>query len=331
MDPTVSSDELSRRARSTVSRLGDVPLPGGGRTGERLAVLRGVGRDDLSVARLVEPHLDAMAIRAEAGGPAGRHAGGRHADDRLHAVWASMSPNPPRLVPDGEGRFTLDGLQPFGSGALICDVALVGVRGVGDEPLLVAVDLVEGRSDGTVVVDDSVWRSPAFADTSTAAVEFAGRRIGPDDVVGPPGFYLERPGFWHGALGPAAVWAGGAEGLLDDAEALSCRTTHQRVGLGEMRTLVWSMRALLDTAAAEIDRDPDDPIAARRRALTVRHLVERQCTQLLEVFGRSFGPRPLAFDERTIARHQELQLYIRQVHTGEDLEELGSTPNEDVT
>lgn len=328
----MSRDELARRARTTVSQLGDVPLPGDGRTRERLAVLRGVGRDDLSVARLVEPHLDAMAIRAEAGDPAtAQPATHPIGDDCLYAVWASTSPTPPRIEPDGEGRLALTGLQPFGSGALICDVALVGVRGVDDEPLLVAVDVAEGRAHGTVIVDDSVWRSPAFAETSTAAVEFAGHHIEPADVVGPPGFYLERPGFWHGALGPAAVWAGGAEGLLDDAEDLSCRTTHQRVGLGEMRTLVWSMRALLDTAADEIDRDPDDPIAARRRALTVRHLVERQCTQLLEVFGRSFGPRPLAFDDAVISRYQELQLYVRQVHTGEDLEELGSTADEDVT
>jgi hypothetical protein len=39
-------------------------------------------------------------------------------------------------------------------------------------------------------------------------------------------WYLTRPGFWHGALGPAACWAGGAIGLIDAVCTLNKRDPH---------------------------------------------------------------------------------------------------------
>ena len=86
-------------------------------------------------------------------------------------------------------------------------------------------------------------------------------------------------------------------------------------------------RSELDAAADGADVDPADADAARTRALAVRHLVERQCIQVVDLFGRTLGPRPLAFDAEAIRRLQELQLYIRQVHPGDDAEELGGDPS----
>ena len=308
-------------ARAAVAELGTLAPPGWGETRARVAALRAVGRRDLCLARLVEPHLDAAAILTEA--DAAPPAAGE-----LWAVWASRSSTPPLLQPHADGRadgYELSGVQPFASGALVCDVALVSVADAttGDE-LLARVDLRHGRVDGSVRADTAGWQTPAFAATTTATVTFDSVVIAPDAIVGPPGHYLQRPGFWHGALGPAAVWAGGAEGLLDAAERLPCRSVHERVGLGELRALVWSLQAQLDRAADDADAAPGDAEAARVRALVVRHLVERQCTRVIEVFTRTYGPRPLAFDSEVIARVQELQLYLRQVHHGADLEELGA-------
>jgi alkylation response protein AidB-like acyl-CoA dehydrogenase len=304
-------------ARAAVLEIGPLAPPGWGDTRARFAALRAVARRDLCVARLVEPHLDATAIVTEADAappPPGE----------LWAVWASRSSTPPTLQ-RRDGGFTLWGEQPFASGALVCDAALVAVNdaATGDE-LLVRVELRAGRAEGSVRADTSGWRTPAFAATTTAAVTFDDVPIAPDAVIGPPDHYLQRPGFWHGALGPAAVWAGGAEGLVDAAEALPARSVHERVGLGELRALAWSMRAQLDRAADDADAAPGDAEAARVRALVVRHLVERECTRVIEVFTRTYGPRPLAFDAEVIARVQELQLYLRQVHHGADLEELGA-------
>ena len=68
----------------------DLPLPGGGRTRERWAVLADLAGEDLSLARLAEGHADALAILAELGaadaagreplGSLGRAAAGSRAD-----------------------------------------------------------------------------------------------------------------------------------------------------------------------------------------------------------------------------------------------------------
>jgi hypothetical protein len=83
------------------------------------------------------------------------------------------------------------------------------------------------------------------------------------------------------------------------------------------------MRSYLETAGMEIDHEPGDYDAAMVRALTVRHLIEQACTQILQRLGRAFGPRPLAFDEAISRRCQELELYVRQSHAERDLEALG--------
>ena len=66
----------------------DLPLPGGGRTGERWAVLAELAGEDLSLARLAEGHADALAILAElgAGAPAPGSRWGRaaHVGDVVH-------------------------------------------------------------------------------------------------------------------------------------------------------------------------------------------------------------------------------------------------------
>ena len=83
------------------------------------------------------------------------------------------------------------------------------------------------------------------------------------------------------------------------------------------------LRASLDAAAAETDREPADTAAAPKRALILRHIVEQACTEILFRFGRALGPRPLAFDRDMSDRCQQLTLYIRQSHAESDLEELG--------
>ena len=54
-------------ARAVESGRLNLPLPGGGRTRERWAVLAQLAEEDLSLARLAEGHTDALAILAELG------------------------------------------------------------------------------------------------------------------------------------------------------------------------------------------------------------------------------------------------------------------------
>jgi len=304
--------DLDARARQGAL---DLPPPGGGHTAERFAELEAWGREDLTLARLVEGHADAAAICAEAGvaAPAG-----------LLAVWASEGPGSQLEAERRAGGWWLAGDKRYCSGSTLVSHALVTARSPDGPRLLV----LPTHSSG-LAFDRSGWVAPAFAGTATATMTAAGVLLGPDAAVGPPGWYLSRPGFWHGAVGVAACWAGGALGLADvlrrsGGAAPLGGDPHALAHLGAVDAAGWSMEALLAAAAGEIDGDPDDRAGrGRERALIVRHEVEQRCLDVVERFGRAVGPGPLAFDAAVARRVAELTLYLRQGHAERDLEELG--------
>lgn len=308
--PTGPEGEVRRALSELVTRgVLDLPAPGHGETARRHLALLDVARDcPVSVARLAEAHVDAVAIIAEAGGVPHPAA--------LYGVWASAGRE--ELAWDGE---VLSGTKPFCSGLGIVDRALVTVRS-GRDHLLLDVDVRAGPS---VEAETASWSTPALRSSATGAVTFDRLPVGPEARVGGPGWYLRRPGFWHGACGPAACWAGAAIGLADHVEAQvgsADEDPHRMAHLGAMRALTWSMRALLAQAGDEIDADPTNGVAARARALSVRHVVERQCTELLDRFGQAFGPRPFVADRRVSQRFSDVHLYLRQNHAERDLHTL---------
>ena len=201
------------------------------------------------------------------------------------------------------------------------DRALVTVRRQ-DVAYLVDIDV----SDDRVSFDDSGWRTPFFAATTTSVATFREYPVSASDIVGAPGWYLERVGFWHGACGPAACWAGGAIGLVDHAVCAAAdkpADPHRDAQIGALAVLRWQLEALVEQAAHEIDLHPDDTVAAMQRALMLRHNVERGVLAIVDLFGRALGPRPLIQDPDIVRRVGEVQLYVRQHHDEHDLESLG--------
>jgi hypothetical protein len=288
-----------------------IPFPGQGATGVRHDMLSGWGRTDLSLARIAEAHTDALAILAEAGSLASR--------DALYGVWASDGPAG-RLTAErsNNGGWRLDGVKQFCSGATFLDAALVTAHD-GAGVLLFDVSL----RDPGIRAQPSQWKSAGLADTATVAVEFSGVEVEDSKRLGATNWYLQRPGFWHGAVGPAACWAGGALFLVDAATALRRKDPHSRAQLGALQALGWGLHAILEQSGREIDADPQDCAgAARIRALKVRHLIERACTEVLDRFGRATGPQLLAHDERVARQYAALALYIRQCHAERDLETI---------
>ncbi len=169
--------------------------------------------------------------------------------------------------------------------------------------------------------DPSAWHTEACRLTQTGAVRFSDAPV--ERVVDGAGFYLERPGFWNGACGPAACWAGGAAGLLHFVRQSKRNDPHTVAHRAAIESNVWAMRALLTETGQEIDAAPSDTMAAHVRALRLRHLVERLATDTLDRFARAYGPQPLAMDEEMSRRSAELGLFLRQCHGERDLEALG--------
>src|ERR1700685_3375559 len=218
-----------------------IPLPGGGQTAKRHRKLMEIGRESVSLARLAEAHWDAVAILAEAG---------RQAEsDALYGVWASEIPGQSLTLESGAGSHNVTGSKKFCSGAGLIDHALVTIGN--PEQLLIDIDLQNNRS--ALQFDYSDWKTPAFKETLTASVSFRNVPITKREIIGTEGWYLNRLGFWHGACGPAACWAGGAVGLVDYASIQHRDDPHTMAHLGAMMASTWALHHYLEAAGDEID------------------------------------------------------------------------------
>lgn len=309
--PLETTSDVVRATRQLADTgLRDLPMPGTGATATRLRALSEIAAVDLSLVRLVEGHLDARAILAEAA---------RSPRDGLYGVWAA-EPSDAQLRAIRTGpHWRLHGRKRYASGARGLARALITAHADDGARLFdVALDLPGVHPlDGT-------WPAIGMARTDSLEVDFDGVELDDDAAIGAPGFYLARPGFWHGAIGVAACWYGGALGAarmlrayLGDHEP----DPHQLAHLGAVAAACHAMQLALDDAAREIDRDPR--ASARTRALVVRAVVEQGCQDVLARAGRASGTSPLAFDRRHARRAADLIVYLRQHHAERDLAELG--------
>ncbi len=307
----MNAEQLGKRLEDI--REERLPLPAGGRTKERHRRLFAIGHENLSLAKLAEAHWDAVAILDEAGRAP--------APGALYAVWASEIPGKALQL---KGN-TVSGTKMFASGATLVDRTLVTVGA----PTQQLVEINLRSNEDHYAVDLSAWATQAFQLTRTGTITFHAADLEPDALIGPPGWYLDRPGFWHGACGPAACWAGGVTGLVNYATESNREDPHTLAHLGAMQANLWALEAFLDRAGEQADAAPQDRAAAQRRAFTVRHLVEQTCTDTLRRFARAYGPYPLAMREDTALRYQEADLFLRQSHGERDLEALARLTKQD--
>ena len=291
---------------------GSADLPGGGETSRRWELLATAGAHDLTVARVLEPHLDALAILDEAGEPP--------EPGSTWGVWAAEGPGV-RLEArsDGPGRWVLDGRKPWCSLAGSVTHALVTAWVDQDARGLFAVRL----ADPGITVEESAWSPAGLARVVTTPVSMAAAAGGP---VGPSGWYLSRDGFWWGGIGVAAVWYGGAVGL---ARRLVVQLTSREpdqvalMQLGEVDVALARARTALADAAVEIDRGAATGHRARVLATRVRHVVATAAEDVLRVVAHALGPGPLSSEPEHVARVADLSLYLRQHHAERDAAELG--------
>jgi alkylation response protein AidB-like acyl-CoA dehydrogenase len=282
---------------------------------ERWRVLARVAAQDLAAARLVEGHLDALAIVAEL-------APGLPPPQGRLGVWAAEAPRAGvRAERDGEG-WVLRGARRWCSGVREVGTALVTAHTAdGLRLFLLRCD------DPGVVVVEGTWPAVGMAATDSLEVRLDDVRVGPGAAVGPPGAYLDRPGFWHGAIGVAACWFGGAVGVARVLRATVRRTEdpHGLAHLGAVDATLSAMGATLRRAAQEIDADPADRDGAgEQRARRVRATVEAGCTEVLDRAGRATGATPLCMDADHARRVADLTVYLRQSHAEADLARLGA-------
>ena len=303
-------------------RLDDLPLPGSGATARRWQRLSELAETDVVAGRLAEAHVDAVAILDELGAkPPAR--------GELWAVWAAEDPDEvlsAHAPGDGEtNTVTLSGTKPWCSGAGLCTHALVTARREDGQRALYAV----ATSSAGVRPLPSAWRNPGMVGSDTRSVQFS---TVPAVPVGGPGDYLNRPGFWHGAIGVAACWLGGARAVaipLYSRVARGSADEHALAHLGAVEAAVAAAEAMLAAAAAAIDADPFDRSgSAQLLARRTRAVAETAVDEAITRTGRALGPAPLCQDAQHARRVADLTIYVRQSHAERDLAALGRLAGE---
>lgn len=308
-----------------------IPLPGPARTAtdaataERWSALATAAALDVGAARVLEPHLDALAILAEAradGIAVDLAAIGvdEEASWGVYAAEGGTARLTARRTPSG---WVLEGTKPWCSLAQDVSHALVTAWTGEHDRRLFAVSM----RDAAVSPHRGPWVARGLSRIVSAPVDFSAASAVP---VGDDGWYLRRAGFAVGGMGVAAVWWGGALPLLAALRAGAAREGADQIAqmlLGEADALSWSARATLLDAAGRVDAagsgadDTGDDLrilAERVRAVTAA-AVERIVTRS----GHALGPGPLTVDEEHARRVSDLKIYLRQHHAERDLARLG--------
>jgi alkylation response protein AidB-like acyl-CoA dehydrogenase len=293
----------------------DLPAPGSGQTARRWWKLAALTERDVVSGRLAEAHTDAVAILAELGGPTPK-------PGQLWGVWAAESAEAIVTVTDDGDTAVLDGTKAWCSGAGLCTHALITARREDNLRGLYAVDL----SQPQVMPLTHSWRNAGMRASDTRSVQLSGAAAEP---VGRPGEYLDRAGFWHGAIAVAACWLGGARGVagplyaaVADDHSSASGDVHAHAHLGAVDAALAAGEAVLMSAACYVDAEPHGD-RAELMARRVRAVVEHAVDEVITRTGRALGPKTLALDGEHAQRVADLTLYVRQSHAERDLAALG--------
>ncbi len=237
-------------------------------------------------------------------------------------MWAAR-PDSVRAHRTG-GRWQLTGRRAWCSGAGTCTRALVAAADDDGVRLFV----LDPADPGAHIVPGS-WPALGMAGTDSRTIDLHSATA---TAVGPVGVYTGRAGFWHGAMGVAACWYGGAVGvarfLLNAAGSRPGTGTEESIDpgvlahLGAVDAALHAARATLIDAAAQIDADPH--ANAARLAAQVRAGVEAAADDVLTRVGRATGAGPLCHDREHGRRVTDLTVYLRQSHAERDLAQLGT-------
>ena len=289
--------------RQRLTSLGRIPAPGLGLTVQRLRALADLGAADGSLARLAEGHLDALAILDELGADAAPA-------DALRAVWAAR-PEQLRARPDGTG-WRLSGRKPWCSGGAAIDRALVTATDPDGAVRLFDVDVAPLR-----FADDWSPIGMRASDSRTACMDV---RVEREHQIGPPGAYVDRPGFWHGGIGVAACWHGIARRIGNDLarHAAQRDDPYASAASGGAVASLAAASALLAAAGRQIDEQPADRVAGRRRASVVRVAVQQSSCDVLQRSIVAQGASAISFDVSHGRAVSDLTVYLGQLHHGHD-------------
>ncbi len=275
-----------------------------------LTLLRQLGRANLSVARLVEGHINAVKLIALYATPAARDA----AFDAVRAgellgVWGADGAVPVTLAPCEP--LTLRGAKRFASGLGLVSRALVTARTDDGAQLVLAPVTDAARSDA------SAWAMSGMRATASGTYDLEGVEPGPAALIGKPGDLMREPFFEGGVWRYAAAHLGGAEALYTHMletllKAGRADDPHQQRRIAEAGTACETARLWLELAATRVESGPADPEGAAAYALLAREATESACLTVIDRVERALGTAAFDAGSPVDRIRRDLSLFLRQ-------------------
>ncbi len=274
-------------------------------------VLRTLGGGDLSVGRLYEGHVNAVALVARYGTPQQL---GALADEVRNGAWSGVwsADDGMGLTLERKGdRWGLLGRKVLCSGAGALTRPVVVARAT-DGPILILLRLEQGER-----ADLSAWTPLGMRSTATGSVQCCGLTIGTEDMVGKPGDYLREPFYRGGGWRFCAVQLGAIETLIDLYKAHLHLTRRISDPFQQQRVAQCAAAAygahLGTERAARVTSVPDAfaPDAVATTGLT-RILVERAGMEVIDHVQRGVGLRALVQPNPIERVIRDLSTYLRQ-------------------
>lgn len=282
------------------------------RASDQWSALLQIATIDLGSARTIEPHLDALTMLVEAG----------HQPpdpDSSWGVYAAETVNK-KLEASGTVKMHLTGEKSWCSLAGELTNAIV-TAWVGDQRQAFAIPLTHP----SVTVVPQPWDSTGLREIPSGPIRCAAT---PAEPVGEPGWYLQRSGFWWGAIRVAACWLGGAIGMARRAANRHAGRPQPEPNrnqlLGQLDAHIYTGVTALQYAATAADRRAELSAAeVRRLALRVRNSIYRACQAIQPLSRELAGPELLTGDPQFNKADADLTVYLSQHHGGRDEADLG--------
>lgn len=287
-----------------------------------LQALIAAGRTDIGLSKLLESHVDALRILAQAGSEPER--------DALYGVWASRSQRSGVRARRAGSELILDGTIRFASGTGVIDRVLLPVWLDSKSHQLVDLALPSAPTGrrSSLSLDTGSWATSAMEVARSHTWTFSGQSVPLECAVGPMDFYLSRPEFFPGGVGVAACWLGGAARVADLAIARLREPVpaalQQRSGL--VRLALASGAAALDAAGRRLAEPDADHGDGRQLSTEARSVVAAAAHVVLDEAHRIAGPAGLAHDRDFTRAVHDLRLYVLQANADADAAYLGGLP-----
>ena len=278
------------------------------RPSDLMALLRLVGRGSLSVGRVFEGHVNALALVARYGTRAQQESAASDARvGHLFGVWNTQSRSDPLVLSDGK----LTGGKILASAAGFATRPLVTADLPGGARQMLLLHLAPGTR-----TDLSGWTPHGMRATATGRIALDGVAVTPETMIGGPDDYIRQPEFSAGAWRVLAVMLGGLDAIIDGLRAHLRQTgrdgdPHQLARAGRALILQETARLWVE-AAAQRSGAAGGADAIVAYVDLARGAVEAACVEAIALVQRSVGlaafmrPNPL---ER-VAR--DLATYLRQ-------------------